>query len=430
MTNIRSIGGDARAALLAGAFSSAIAGPTVAEQKNPLRNPYFGEQHVHTSWSLDSFLAFGNNLAGPEEFYRYAVGQTVQHGSGGFPVKIGRPLDWAATTEHAEYLGVLVEARNPKSPLSRTLLGKGLKYGSQEFGPQLYKFLAATLVKGYPIDELKSREVLAPIWKRLVEIADQYYRPGTFTTFAAYEWTATPKTANLHRNVFFRDTKNVPEIPFSAIDSDDPRELWKWMDAQRQAGNELLAISHNSNLSNGLMFPTEVDDKGRPIDRAWMDARTRNEPLAELKQVKGQSETTPMLSPNDEFAGYEVVVWQLLGNKADPRAYGSYIRQAYKDGIAMQESQGYNPYKFGVVSGSDSHSSVVPYRQKSFFGVHGDQDDSPEERLSGRAAMGFNNLWAARPASVLYGRRRIRARQYSPHCSARKPIPPAARASC
>jgi len=109
-------------------------------------------------------------------------------------------------------------------------------------------------------------------WKRLVEIAGEYYRPGRFTTFAAYEWTSTPNTANLHRNIFFLDTKKVPEIPFSSIDSDDPRELWKWMDGQRQAGNELIAISHNSNLSNGLMFPTEVDDRGRPIDKVGADA--------------------------------------------------------------------------------------------------------------------------------------------------------------
>lgn len=376
-----------------------LAAPALALDHNAKRNPYFGEQHVHTSWSLDSFLAFGNTLSGPEEFYQYALGQTIEHGAGGFPVKITKPLDWAATTEHAEYLGAIMEAQNPDSPLAKTLLGKGLKFGSREFGPAVYKLLAAGLVKGRPIEELKSREVLAPIWKRLVDIADQYYRPGQFTTFAAYEWTSTPKTSNLHRNIFFRDTRHVPEIPFSAIDSDDPRELWKWMDAQRAAGNELLAISHNSNLSNGLMFPTEVDDKGRPIDRAWAESRMRNEPLAELKQVKGQSETTPGLSPNDEFAGYEVVSWQLLGSKADPRDYGGYIRQAYKDGVAMQHARGYNPYKFGVVSGSDSHSTAVPYRQKNFFGVHGARDDTLQERLSGKETMGFNNLWAS-PAGL------------------------------
>lgn len=398
MTTTRLARGDTRVAWIATVLAAAMTAPVLAEQQHP-RTAYFGEQHVHTSWSLDSFLAFGTSLSGPEQFYQYALGQTVKHGSGGFPVRITKPLDWAATTEHAEYLGALLEAQNPDSPLGRTLLGKGLKFGSREFGPELYKLLAAGLVKGHPIEELKSRQVLAPIWKRLIETADRYYKPGSFTTFAAFEWTSTPKTANLHRNVFFRDTQHVPEVPFSAIDSDDPRELWKWMDNQRSMGNELLAISHNSNLSNGLMFPTEVDDRGRPIDHAWSESRMRNEPLAELKQVKGQSETTPALSPNDEFAGYEVVGWQLLGGKGDPRQYGSYIRQAYKDGIAMQGSRGYNPYKFGVVSGSDSHSTVVPYRQKNFFGVHGNQDDTTEKRLSGKGAMGFNNLWAT-PAGL------------------------------
>ena len=130
-------------------------------------------------------------------------------------------------------------------------------------------------------------DVLDTYWRRLVEIADKYNEPGKFTTFAAYEWTSTPNTANLHRNIFFLDSKKVPDTPFSAAHSDDPRELWKWMDSQRKAGNELLAIPHNSNLSNGLMFTTEEDDRGRPIDKAWAEARMRNEPLVELKQAKG-----------------------------------------------------------------------------------------------------------------------------------------------
>src|SRR5262249_6991511 len=198
---------------------------------------------------------------------------------------------------------------------------------------------------------------------------------------------------------FFLGSKKVPEVPFTAIDSTDPRDLWQWTDGQRQAGNELLAVSHNSNLSDGLMFPTEVDEKGRPIDQAWAEARTRNEPLAEMKQVKGQSETTPALSPNDEFAGYEVFVWQLLGAKGAPREYGSYIRQAYKDGVAMEQARGYTPYKFGVVSGSDSPVTVVPYRQDNFFGVHGTADDTIEKRLNGATILGLNSLWVT-PAGL------------------------------
>jgi len=382
--------------LLLAAGASSPFGPGTATagsvgQPNPERNAYFGETHVHTSWSLDANLGFGVTQGGPEEFYKYSMGKPIQH-PGGYTVKITSPLDWAATTEHAEYLGAVQAALDPDSQLSRTVIGKALKFGDRVNSMDTYKLLTVTMLKHRPIKELMAPDVLGTYWKRLVEIADKYYRPGKFTTFAAYEWTATPNTSNLHRNIFFLDTKKVPEMPFSAIDSDDPRELWKWMDGQREAGNELLAITHNSNLSNGLMFTTETDDRGRPIDKAWAETRMRNEPLAEMKQVKGQSETTPMLSPDDEFANYEVFTWQLLGAKGTPRNFGSYIRQAYKDGLAMQTWVGANPYKFGVVSGSDVHNNAVPYRQKNYFGVHGTVDDTPQKRMHG-GELGLNNLW-------------------------------------
>jgi Protein of unknown function (DUF3604) len=374
------------------------ASPTFA-QKNPERNVYYGEQHLHTSWSFDAY-AFGDTLTGPDTFYRYALGQSVMH-PGGYKVKISEPLDWAADTEHSEYMGMIQEANDPNSPLIKKapFLAKTLKIGSQKDPMLAFKVLSASIAKGHPIAEMLDPDVIAPVWKKIVDIAEEYYQPGKLTTFCAYEWTSTPNSSNLHRNIFFKDCAKVPRVPFSAITSTDPVELWKWMDGQRKAGNELLAISHNSNLSNGHMFPTEVDDKGRPIDRAYAEARLRNEPLAEMKQVKGQSETTPLLSPNDEFAGYEVFVWQLLGGKGTPNNYGSYIRQAYKDGLAMQDARGYNPYKFGVVSGSDSHVSVVPYRQNNFFGVHGTVDDTPEKRISGASVLGLNSLWVS-PAGL------------------------------
>jgi Protein of unknown function (DUF3604) len=370
--------------------------PTFAKP-NPEREAYFGETHVHTAWSLDSYLGFGVTEGGPEDFYRYSMGQPVKH-PGGFTAKITQPLDWAATTEHAEYLGAVQAALDPNSRLNKTVVGKLLKFGDKVNSMDTYKLLTVTMLKHRPIKELMAPDVLGTYWKRLVEIADKYYRPGTFTTFAAYEWTSTPNTSNLHRNIFFLDTKKVPDLPFSSIDSDDPRELWKWMDAQRKEGHELLAISHNSNLSNGRMFTTDTDDRGRPIDKAWAETRLRNEPLAELKQVKGQSETTPVLSPNDEFANYEVFTWQLLGAKGVPRQNGSYIRQAYKDGLAMQDTLGANPYKFGVVSGSDVHNNSVPYRQKNYFGAHGTADDTPEKRMHGEL-LGLSNVWPS-PAGL------------------------------
>ena len=225
------------------------------------------------------------------------------------------------------------------------------------------------------------------VWKRVVEIADKYNQPGKFTTFAAYEWSSTPDNRNLHRNILFKDTKKVPSLPFSAIDSDHPEDLWNWMDGQRKAGNEVLAISHNANLSDGVMFPLEVDSKGRPIDAAWAQSRVNNEPLSEIQQLKGASETHPALSPNDEFAGHEILEYLLGGIDRAPKLHGSYIREAYQNGLAMQETRGYNPYKFGVVGASDTHSTASSYTQSNYFGGHGLLDATPQGRLERREAF-------------------------------------------
>jgi Protein of unknown function (DUF3604) len=367
---------------------------------NPERNVYFGEQHLHTSWSFDAF-AFGDRLTGPEDFYKYARGKAVIH-PGGYPVKITKPLDWAADTEHAEYVGMIQQANDPDSPLRKRspVISKALEVGTGTDPMLAFKVLSVTIARGHALEQLTDPAVVAPVWQRIVAIADEYYEPGQFTTFPAYEWSSSPDSKNLHRNIFFLDSKQVPDVPFSAIDSTDPRALWQWMDAQRAQGHELLAVSHNGNLSNGEMFPTEVDQTGRPIDRAWAEARLRNEPLTEIKQVKGQSETTPGLSPNDEFARYEVFVWHILGAAGGaPREYGSYVRQAYKDGVALQQARGFNPYRFGVVGGSDSHVSVVPYRQDNFFGVHGTVDDTIEKRVDGATVLGLNSLWVS-PAGL------------------------------
>ena len=372
----------------------------VSAAPNPERNVYYGEQHVHTSWSFDAF-AFGDRLTGPEEFYQYALGQPTLH-PGGFKQTISKPLDWGAVTEHSEYAGMIQEANDPNSPLRKSspIFAETLKFGANKDPMLAFKLISATIAKGIQIKDLSDPKVVAPVWKRIVAIADKYYQPGKFTTFAAYEWTSTPNSNNLHRNIFFLDSKKVPEVPFTAVDSTDPRDLWAWMDGQRKAGNEVLAVSHNGNLSNGIMFPTEVDHNGRPIDQAYAQARLRNEPLTEMKQVKGQSETTPNLSPNDEFANYEVFVWHLLGKAGPPpKEYGSYVRQAYRDGIAMEQARGFNPYKFGLASGSDSHVTVVPYRQDEFQGVHGTVDDTIEKRVDGATVLGLNSLWVT-PAGL------------------------------
>lgn len=366
--------------------------PIVTSKKNPLREVYFGETHLHTSWSLDAFAISGTARPGPEEAYRYARGESIQHPAG-FPIRITKPLDWIGVTDHAEYVGAFTLANEPGSILwkKHPIIAEALKVGTDVSGLGSFVLLSKSITNNEPIKALQDPEIAGTVWKRMVDIADKYNKPGKFTTFAAYEWTSTPNNRNMHRNIFFRDTRKVPAIPFTSIDSADPVDLWTWLDGQRKAGNEALAISHNGNLSDGLMFPTETDMKGRPIDAAWAEHRMRNEPLSEIKQGKGQSETTPVLSPNDEFANYEIMAWMLMGQKGEPKQYGSYIRQAYLDGLAMQGARGHNPYRFGLVSGSDSHNAGATYRQKNFFGMHGMNDAKPEQRLSPVKHLGMDN---------------------------------------
>ncbi|MGO4837797.1 DUF3604 domain-containing protein, partial [Rhizobiaceae sp. 2RAB30] len=246
-----------------------------------------------------------------------------------------------------------------------------------------YLWLGSTICEIQPINELISPAVSGTIWNKNIVMANKANDPGKFTAFCSYEWTSTPNNRNMHRNIFFRDCAKIPELPFSSIDSDKPSDLWAWMDKQREAGNELLAISHNANLSDGHMFPTDVDEKGRPIDAAWAASRDRNERLTEIKQIKGASETHPTLSPNDEFANFEILTY-LLGDPAGrfPHVAGSYVRQALKDGLSMFEARGYNPYKMGFVGGSDSHNTGVPYRQTNFFGGHARADGDVKQRMS------------------------------------------------
>ena len=265
-------------------------------EPNPEREAYFGETHVHTSWSFDAYV-FGNTLAGPEDAYKYAMGEPIDHPAG-YKVKIARPLDFMAVTDHSEYMGVVPLANDPNSPISKLPIAEKLKVRSKDDIMRVYLFLGTSLVKNEPIHELVSPEIGGDVWKDVVAVADKYCQPGKFTTFAAYEWSSAPDSRNLHRNIIFKDSKKVPERPFSALDSDHPEDLWNWMNTQRRAGNELLAISHNANLSDGIMFPLEVDSKGRPIDAAWAQERVNNEPLAEIHQLKGTSETHPLLSPN------------------------------------------------------------------------------------------------------------------------------------
>ena len=352
-------------------------------QGNPERNVYFGQTHVHTSWSFDAYV-FGNTVTGPEEAYKYALGQPIKH-PGGYTVQLKRPLDFQAVTDHAEYVGTVRLANDPGSALSKLPIADKLKVRSKD-----------DIQKDLPFPRRlhcsrtsRSRSSSTRKWP-----AASGNRPSRSPTSTISRESSRPlrpmngprrrTTCNLHRNVIFKDTKKVPDVPFTSIDSTHPEDLWAWMDAQRRAGNELLAISHNANLSDGVMFPLDVDSKGRPIDAAWAQDRMNNEPLSEITQLKGTSETHPSLSPNDEFASFEILTYLLGGATRAPRIHGSYIREAYQNGLGMQDARGYNPYKFGVVGASDSHDTAVAYMQSNYFGGHGLLDATPQARLSGK----------------------------------------------
>ena len=372
-------------------------------EKNPDRNAYFGEEHIHTSWSVDAWL-MGNRITGPDDAYKYAQGQTIKHPLG-YDIHIETPMDWMGVTDHSEYVGVTRMANTPGSAVSKLPQAQPLILkdpNNQEEVQRAFTYLV-NLVGSPPVKAFMTPEVAGTVWSENVKIADQNNHPGKFTAFCSYEWTSQANNINLHRNIFFRDCTHVPQMPFSAMDSWHPEDLWKWMDAQRKAGNELLAISHNANLSSGWMYPIDMDSFGRPIDAAWASSRDRNERLVEIKQIKGQSETHPLLSPNDEFASYELFE-ALLGlgptvGKIDS-IQGSYGRQALKDGITMQDVRGYNPYKFGMAGGSDSHNTGSPYRQDNFYGGHAQIDGTVDRRMAGVMAFGTMDVRMENPGGL------------------------------
>lgn len=373
-------------ALLAGTASILLVGSAHAQD----RNAFFGQTHQHTSWSLDAYI-LGNTVTGPAEAYQYSIGQTIKHPAG-YDVKIRTPLDFQGVTDHSEYVGVVRLANDPTSSISKLPVAAKLRVTKDNTVMDIFQWMAGSIANNKPIEELLDPSIMNSVWAHNNEIADKYYKPGEFTTFCSYEWTSMPQNQNMHRNVFFKDCAKVPEAPYSAIDSDHPEDLWTWMDEQRKAGNEALAISHNANLSNGIMFPTDLDSKGKPIDAAWAQQRMTNEPLTEIKQVKGASETHPALSPNDEFANFEIMNYLIGLDNSFSKLNGSYIREAYQNGLAMQDARGYNPFKFGVLGAGDSHNTATSYAQENFFGDHGEVDATAEKRLSGLVASGMNVL--------------------------------------
>ena len=347
---------------------------------NTDRNAYFGDLHVHTKLSFDAYIF--NVRASPDDAYRFAKGEAIGHATGNEIRLAGGPLDFVAVTDHSEFLGVMEEAAtHPTGLLARLpILQNMFSSDPKQIAQAFSKMVTATHDGSMP-NEMNDRDVMGRAWRQIQEAAARNNDPGHFTTLVGYEFTSAPGDRNLHRNVIFRTAK-VPALPYTSRVSEDPEDLWRQMDKWRATGMEALAIPHNSNGSDGLMFQT-TRLNGTPMDQVYSDLRRRNEPLAEITQIKGTSETHPSLSPNDEWANFEIMESYIGVAKPVTKFSGGYVRDALKAGMLMQEQKGFNPFKFGFIGSSDTHNGAPgSVEEPNFFSKVGRQDATPEERGS------------------------------------------------
>ena len=359
-------------------------------ERNAQRKAYFGDLHVHTAYSFDAF-AFGT-IGSPEDAYRFAKGAPLQH-PGGFKMQLKEPLDFYAVTDHAMLIGSMKAGADPTTEFSRFDHVKPLhnmnapENLNEESIPQRFAafggFLGATItgvVAGeIPVEMVNN--IARDAWADIIRAAEVHNDPGNFTTFVAYEYTtSSDDRGNLHRNVIFRGADKLPAMPFSRFHSQDPEGLWDWMDGLRDQGIESLAIPHNANGSNGQMFKL-TEWAGDPMDENYTAKRIRNEPLIEITQVKGTSETHPLLSPNDEWADFEIMPFR-VGTTLHSQETGSYAREALLNGLQFQAKDQTNPYKFGFVAASDSHTASTSVDEDDFSMKVGLLDATPARRGS------------------------------------------------
>ncbi len=334
----------------------------------------WGDTHVHTSFSMDA-NSMGNTRLGPSDAYRFAKGEVVISNTGQ-PVRLDRPLDFLVVSDHAEYMGVLPKLR-AKDPLLLTdPAGKKLfdsLDGKDQRGGQAMADLIESLVTNKPL--LNNPAVKQSIWEESTRIADQHDQPGVFSALIGYEWTSMPQGDNLHRVVVYADgaDKAGRLIPVSAFDGDRPEDLWAFLARyEKTTGGRILAIPHNANLSNGRMFALETS-AGKPFDARYAKTRARWEPLVEVTQIKGDGETHPLLSPDDELADFER--WDkgnLNVGKTLPKEPWmlrfEYARSALKLGLDLEETLGVNPFKFGMIGSTDAHTSLATAAENNFWG--------------------------------------------------------------
>ena len=353
--------------------------PEATIQSNPLKEAYFGEEHLHTAYSLDGYI--GGARLTPDDAYRFARGGEVE--VGGQKYRLKRPLDWAAVTDHAEYIGEMYSTMTPGAPgydqdrLKELRALKDLEEREKWFLEYVVKSNRGTVPAHPPFYAGPETEISG--WKDILEATERNNEPGKFSTIPAFEWSGAPKGGNLHRNVFFRDM-NVPEKVMSYIDINREDGLWKWMEGLEGKGMRVLAIPHNSNASKGMMFAA-VDGEGKPIDRAYAEARSRFEPLIEMMQIKGNSEVHKKFWPTDEFADFENAN-SIQDYSGRTYTKGNFVRDGVIQGLAYEQSLGVNPYKYGFVGGTDSHNGTPGNTAEDNFmaGSHGAADATVELR--------------------------------------------------
>ena len=357
-----------------------------------LRKAYFGDLHVHTANSFDAFTI--GTLATPHDAYRYAKGEAISHPAG-FDMQMSRPLDFYAVTDHAMFLGVVKAAADTTTEFSKNEIAKSLHdlNAPENMGAGLFdlikrirsfaSFLPDTVgqITTGQLDRNQVLDVVRSAWSDTIDAADQFYDPGNFTTFAGYEYTSsTAGSGNLHRNVIFKGTGRLPREPFSRFHSVNPEDLWQWMDELREKGVESLAIPHNSNGSNGQMFKLE-DWAGNPLDDDYAKLRLRNEPIVEITQIKGTSETHPVLSTRDEWAAFEIMPYR-VGAVFLSKHEGSYVREALLNGLALEQEGITNPYQFGFIGSSDTHTGASEVNEQYFSSKLGLLSGTAEQRGS------------------------------------------------
>ena len=355
-----------------------VLGVSVSAQAEPAsRQALFGETHLHTTFSFDAYI-FGNRND-PEAAYRFAKGEAIDH-PGGFKMQLQKPLDFQAVTDHAMYLGMVPAMFDTSTQVSNHPVAQALREAQspierRDAFQQLFPYIGQ-LVE----DDLLDMNIVRSAWSEIIDAAERHNEPGKFTTFIGYEYTSSQtQFENLHRNVLFRGNK-VPDEPFSRLVSRNPEDLWRWMDGLRAEGIDSIAIPHNSNGSDGFMFRTSTFE-GAPLTKAYSEMRMRNEPIVEISQIKGTSETHPLLSPNDEFADFEIMPYQIATWRPS-QAEGSYVRDAYLTGLKLNQQGVGNPFKFGLISASDTHVGAGSFDESNYWSKIGVVDSTAKLRGS------------------------------------------------